>query len=102
MVPKTEAGYDLVCRDLLQMREAGEVPFSWIADNTRWMRKPDSYGSAQAALREVARGYRRSLWQDQGAYVEVWCEKDAIAGVLYEETGAWDVPLMVARGFSSV
>jgi hypothetical protein len=35
-------------------------------------------------------------------YVEVWTEKDAIAGVLLEETAPWDVPLMVSRGFSSI
>jgi hypothetical protein len=35
-------------------------------------------------------------------YVEVWCEKDALAGVLLEETEPYDVPLMVARGYSSV
>jgi hypothetical protein len=35
-------------------------------------------------------------------YVEVWTEKDALAGVLLEETAAWDVPLMVSRGFSSI
>jgi hypothetical protein len=35
-------------------------------------------------------------------YVEVWCEKDALAGVLLEETKVYDVPLMVARGYSSL
>jgi hypothetical protein len=35
-------------------------------------------------------------------YVEVWCEKDALAGVLMEETEPYDVPLMVARGYASV
>jgi hypothetical protein len=34
--------------------------------------------------------------------VEVWCEKDALAGVLMEETEVYDVPLMVARGYSSM
>lgn len=35
-------------------------------------------------------------------YVEVWCEKDALAGVIYEETKTYDVPLMVARGYASL
>jgi hypothetical protein len=34
-------------------------------------------------------------------YVEIWVEKDALAGVIYEETKLWDVPLMVTRGFPS-
>jgi hypothetical protein len=35
-------------------------------------------------------------------YVEVWCEKDALAGVLMEETEPYDVPLMVAKGYASL
>ena len=46
--------------------------------------------------------YRRDLWAAMPVYVEVWCEKDALAGVLLEETELYDVPLMVARGYSSV
>ncbi len=46
--------------------------------------------------------YRRSLWDDQDAYVEIWLEKDALAGVVYQETGRWDVPLMVTRGYPSI
>jgi hypothetical protein len=102
LVPKTEHGYDAVGRYLLQMRVDGRVPFAWVADHTRWARKPPSHASLGAALQSTVRNYRRSLWDGQPAYVEVWCEKDALAGVLYEETRAWDVPLMVTRGFSSV
>jgi len=35
-------------------------------------------------------------------YVEVWLEKEALAGVLLEVTAEWDVPLMVTRGFASL
>lgn len=102
LVPKTEQGYDAVGRYLIQMRKDGVIPFGWISDNTRWMRKPQSYSSLEEALRNTVRTYRRNLWDTQDVYVEVWCEKDAIAGVLLEETYDWDVPLMVSRGFSSV
>jgi hypothetical protein len=68
-----------------------------------WLRqrKPKSYSSLDEALANVARTYRRNLWDYQDVYVEVWTEKDALAGVLYEETAKWDVPLMVSRGFAS-
>jgi hypothetical protein len=45
--------------------------------------------------------YRKALWRDSGVYVEVWCEKDALAGVIYPITSLYDAPLMVTRGFSS-
>jgi hypothetical protein len=100
---KTEQEYKAtVVRLLTDMRLSGEIPFGWIADNTRWMRKPQSYSSLEAALSQTAQCYRRSVWDQQPAYVEIWCEKDALAGVLYEETEIWDVPLMVTRGYASV
>lgn len=101
-IPKLESEYrNVVSRLLTRMRREGQIPYGWIADHTRWIRQPDLFDSVEDALRQTAALYRRNLWQDQGAYVEVWCEKDALAGVLYEETAAWGVPLMVVRGYSS-
>jgi hypothetical protein len=84
------------------MREAGEIPFEWIADNTRWMHKPTSFTGIEHCLNSAAEFYRRNLWASMPMQVEIWCEKDALAGVLLEETKVYDVPLMVARGYSSM
>jgi hypothetical protein len=84
------------------MRRAGALPYHWLADNTRWQRKPNTFDSVEDALRETARFYRKNLWRDADAYVEIWLEKDALAGVIYPVTGMYDVPLMVARGYASL
>ena len=34
--------------------------------------------------------------------MEVWLEKDALAGVLFPITDEFDVPLMVTRGYASI
>ena len=102
IVEKTEAGYNKVQTDLVHMRRAGELPYAWLADNTRWQRKPDTHSSIQEALEDTARLYRKALWADADAYVEVWLEKDALAGVVLPVTSAYDVPLMVARGYASL
>lgn len=102
VIHKTEAAYKgVVVRLLAQMRRAGQIPYSWISDNTRWMRKPQTFTGIGHLLSETAAFYRRDLWEDAPAYVEIWCEKDALAGVIMEETDQFDVPLMVSRGFSS-
>ena len=101
IVGKTEGEYkETVIRLLGSMRRSGRIPFGAIADNTRWMRKPRTWSSLDEALRRTAEVYRRALWDLQECYVEVWLEKDALAGVLYEVTEAWDCPLMVTRGDS--
>jgi len=101
LVEKEESGYRKVQRELLRMRRQGRIPYGWIADNTRWMRKPRTHNGLADALDYVARNYRQSVWASLDDYVEVWCEKDALAGVLLDVTAVYDVPLMVARGYSS-
>lgn len=103
VIEKTETEYkSTVVRLTGEMRREGIIPFAWIADNTRWMRKPRTHSSLDEALRRTAATYRRSVWDNQDAYVELWLEKDALAGVLWEVTASWDVPLMVTRGFASL
>lgn len=104
-LPKTESDYGRVQDELVKMRRAERlpvVPYGWIVDGTRWQRKPQTYSSLDRMLRESIQTYRRAVWDDQDVYCEVWCEKDALAGVLLPVTSEWDVPLMVSRGFSSV
>jgi hypothetical protein len=100
-IDKTEASYDKVQRQVLLLRRAGRMPYENIADLTRWTRKPRSYNGVEAALRSTAQFYRKALWADADSYLEIWCEKDALAGVIHPVTAEYDVPLMVCRGFSS-
>ena len=102
-IGKTEGEYkQTVVRLLTEMRRAGEIPFGWIADNTRWMRKPTTYSGLGDMLDHQQRFYRRALWGNQPSYVEIWLEKDALAGVLQAVTAEYDVPLMVTRGYPSI
>jgi hypothetical protein len=103
VIAKTENEYkNTVNRLLTEMRLAREIPFGWIADNTRWMRKPDTHSGLAAIQEHAAQTYRRAVWDNQECYVEIWLEKDALAGVLMDVTDPWDVPLMVTRGYSSL
>jgi len=102
VVDKTEAGYRIVQTDLVYLRRAGLMPFGWLADNTRWQRKPRTFSSIKQALNETARFYRKALWTETDSYVDVWLEKDAFSGVVLPVTADYDVPLMVARGYASL
>ena len=80
---------------------ATRAALSQIADATRWMRKLRNYDSIEDTLRSTAALYRKALWRDATELIEVWAEKDALAGLIYPVTEQYDVPLMVTRGFSS-
>ena len=103
LIDKTENEYsNTTCRLLANMRRSEEIPYGWIADNTRWVRKPASYSNLEEMLTVTAKCYRKSLWMDTGVNVEIWLEKDALSGVLFDITAEWDVPLMVTRGYPSL
>ena len=100
-IGKDERGYKKTQKQVLDLRRAHRLPYDHIADSTRWMRKPTTFNGVEDALRETARLYRKSLWEAAEVYLEIWCEKDALAGVIYPVTDENDVALMVARGYAS-
>jgi hypothetical protein len=102
IVEKSEAGYARVQTDLVHLRREGLLPYGWIVDNTRWVRGPRTWSSIEDALEETARLYRKALWQDAGARVEIWLEKDALSGVVWPVLDEYDVALMVTRGYASL
>ena len=104
LVPKDEAkGYKLVQRRLLKLRESREIPYGWITDNVRIVRGHARYEGPDQYARVAAEFYRRDYWAESPVNVEVWLEKDALAGVLepvvVEECG---LDLHVTRGYASV
>ncbi|WP_413325950.1 hypothetical protein [Synechococcus sp. MIT S9503] len=105
IIQKTEQEYkSTVCRLTKEMRLNGELPWNWLADNTRWMHKPRTYGGIDDLLASSQRAYRRALWDPSTNpdYCEVWIEKDALTGVFYDVTKEYDVPLMPCKGYPSL
>jgi hypothetical protein len=102
VVQKTESGYRRTAYHLKEMRRKNVIPYGHIADNTRWHIKPTTHPSMQAALKGWQKAYRRDLWANQEDYIEIWVEKDALAGVISPITEEYDVPLYVARGYGSI
>lgn len=99
---KSEGFYNKVQRNMLHMREAGTLPFAFVADNSRSCYKPDAYSGLREMLEESKHFYRRQLWKDAGVNVEIWLEKEALRAVFWRVTEKYDVPLFITRGFSSV
>jgi hypothetical protein len=101
VIEKTQEYNGTVVRLLTQMRRDRVIPYSWISDNARWIRSQTATARVVHFMRQTARLYRRDLWVDADVSLEIWCEKEALAGVIIEETDPYDVPLMVSHAFSS-
>ena len=103
LCPKDDRGYQLVQRELLKLRRAGEVPYSWIADTVRTFYGRPRYSGLEDFAVEASRSlYHFDYWRDSTVNVELWVESDSIAGTLRATViDEWGLRLHVARGFSS-
>ena len=101
-IEKTEAAYKSLCGHLSKWRRSGDVAWDSFADNTRWHLGRQTFDSLDDALTNTVSCYRRNLWSEQSAYVEIWGEKDAISGILYAEAETFGVKVFTCRGFASL
>jgi hypothetical protein len=90
-----------VYRLLRIAREQGDIPWSWIVDETRELEKASTWKDPAAYARTVARSYRRDFWDQQPVRVEVWSEKGTIRGVLKPVLDHYAVGFRVMHGFTS-
>jgi hypothetical protein len=103
VVEKTEAQYQrTVIRLMTDMRLAGELPYDWVVDESRRVRVTRTFDNVRDAVEHTARFYRRSALAQADVYVEIWSEKDALAGAMWGIASDYDVPLMVSRGQPSL
>src|SRR2546430_3726438 len=107
-VEKTEQGYGFIQRDLSKMRWNGMLPFEWIIDASRHVRGIGAYeqesmeGFIERRLEDIPDGWSRQLTTDHDFSIQVWLEKEALAGIVGGITPDWDVPLYCAKGYSSL
>jgi hypothetical protein len=103
VIEKTEKEYQgTVIRLLSEMRLDGQIPWSWIIDESRRTRSTRTFDSISEALEDTARYYRRSALRECDDYIEIWSEKEALSGIIWDEASEYDVPVVVSKGVPSL
>ena len=82
-------------------RLAGLLDWDAIEDRTRVPETPRQWRGPRQIVQAATEQYRLDRWKDQAFHVELWVEKDALAGVLRPIADDWHITLMVNRGYSS-
>lgn len=100
-IPNTRQAYSGLSKHLVRARLAGLVDDSRIVDRVRQTLRVSCWSDLTDFLQAVRRSYRREKWATQPCNVEVWCEKDAVAGVLQPVTDEYEVVLYPCRGYNS-
>lgn len=108
--------YQFVSRDIIHnnMREykklasiindarlAGLIDWSAIEDRTRNLESLNHWAGPEDIIDACGKQFRIDRWATQPMRVEVWIEKDALAGVIQGVCEEYQVPYLSCRGYTS-
>jgi hypothetical protein len=101
-IPNTMKSYKSLGGIIDQARLGGLLDWNYIVDRTRNVYRTDGADDDPAqAIADAARDYALTLWEDQPNHVEVWVEKEALAGVVQQAASQVGVNYFACRGYVS-
>lgn len=100
-LPNTERSYKGLASLMSDARLAGLVDWEAIEDRGREPSTPSDWSGLPSLVESALAAYRLPRWDDQDYYVELWVEKQALAGVLAPLSRRHHVTMMVNKGYSS-
>ena len=101
LIPNRDAEYKKLGSIINDARLAGLVDWDHITDRTRNLKDLPHWSDPADVIESTTRFFRTDLWDDQDYRIEVWIEKDALAGVIEPTCQALDVPFFSCRGYTS-
>jgi hypothetical protein len=101
LIPNTENSYKRIGEIVSRARRGGWIRWDAVEDRVRRPQQPPQYDDLNQLLDAALYSYRLPRLVGQDAYVELWVEKDALAGVLAPIAREYHITLMVNRGYSS-
>lgn len=101
LIPNVSAEYKKLTALLTDARYAGLVDWDAIEDRGRVPEQASEWPNIASLVKSALRSYRLPRWDKQDAYVELWVEKQALAGILWPLAHEFHVTLMVNKGYSS-
>lgn len=104
LIRNEEKSYKRLASIVSDGRLAGLIDWDAIEDRGRTPSVPSHYNGLRHIMQVInnaAEGYTLDKWEGQDTYVELWVEKQALAGVLEPLAEKYHVTLMVNKGYSS-
>lgn len=101
LIPNRQREYKRLGSILNDARLAGLVDWHAIEDRTRNLERQPTWDDPADIVGVVSRQFRVDRWENQPVRVEVWIEKDALAGVFERVCNRFGVPYFSCRGYTS-
>lgn len=100
-LPNNDQSYKRLGNIVNDARLAGLIDWDHLVDRTRNLASLSTWETPGSIIDSAAYSYREDKWADQPEYVEVWVEKEALAGVVARPANRWQVPYFSCRGYVS-
>jgi len=100
-IPNEEKSYKRLGAIISDARLAGMLDWSGIEDRVRRPYMPTHWDSIDDIIQSACEQFKLDRREGQETYVELWVEKDALAGVLSPLAQQFHCTLSVNRGYSS-
>jgi hypothetical protein len=101
LLPNTVQNYKRLGSIISDARLAGLIDWDSIEDRTRELKNTSFWRSPASILEACASQYKADKWADQPYRVELWIEKEALAGVFERIAKELGVPYFCCRGYTS-
>jgi hypothetical protein len=101
IIENKERSYKNLSSLVSDARLAGLLDWEAIEDRIRKPHRNSEFTDLGQLCQAALAAYRLPRWEGQDNYVELWVEKDALAGVLAPLAEEFHVTMMVNRGYSS-
>jgi hypothetical protein len=96
-----EPNYKWLGDFVTRARMAGMLDWDAVEDRTRAVWQPPAWDGPRELLDACASQYNEDVWDSQPRRVEVWIEKEALAGVVVRPSERAGVPYFCCRGYVS-
>ena len=100
-IPNLKKEYNKLSRIINDARYMGLVDWDIIEDRARRLDDPSEWNNVEGLMDSAFKSYRLPRWREQDFYVEVWLEKEALAGIFTRITNAWHIKLLTCKGYNS-
>lgn len=101
LIPNNQQSYKQLGSVINKARMAGLLDWDYIVDRTRNLRGTSHWSDPASVVRSAAYSYRLDKWSDQPVRVELWVEKEALAGVIERTAAELDLDWFACRGYVS-
>lgn len=100
-IANNQRQYKMLGNMVDKARRAGLLDWKYIVDRTRNLMGNRTYDDPAEIIESMVEKYHLDLWENQNVRVEVWVEKEALAGVVERAALSRGVNYFSCRGYVS-